>query len=495
MTPTSEQEAIIQAGLNSTSNLMIQAYAGCAKTSTLEMLAHALPPGPALALAFNVKIKKELEKRLPKSVEVMTLNGLGHRAFGKSISPRLIVEANKLGTIITATAKALGIPLPGDDWMNVKTLVTNAMQIGVVPEKYPQKGLVPDIMETWDDLCFDGDIPFSENLCNFARMVLLESVKQSFQGLISFDDQIYMSCLYNGAFPRFPLVFVDEAQDLSPLNHIQVKRTAAARLVVVGDIKQAIYGFRGADTQSMQNLRKLREDWIDLPLHQTFRCPKVIVVRCQDHAPGFRAAEANHEGEILDWTLQPWQASSLPSELAILCRNNAPLLAVAFKLLRQGTACTMLGRDIGKGLLTLAKKIMPLDETPAKACGELIDEWAEREAEKALAHSHDRKLAGIKDKAECLLAVLDFGNAKNAGELRKSIQTLFSKENSPVVLGTGHRAKGLEWTNVMHLDPWRIPSRFSMKNPAALEQEMNIKYVIDTRAKHTLILANLEDFT
>jgi hypothetical protein len=45
----------------------------------------------------------------------------------------------------------------------------------------------------------------------------------------------------------------------------------------------------------------------------------------------------------------------------------------------------------------------------------------------------------------------------------------------------------------VHLDPWRIPSRYA-KTPAEIEQEHNLQYVLETRTKHTLILANVKDF-
>jgi hypothetical protein len=44
--------------------------------------------------------------------------------------------------------------------------------------------------------------------------VLTDSIRLAYEGQIDFDDQIYMPTLFGGTFPRFPLVMVDEAQDL-----------------------------------------------------------------------------------------------------------------------------------------------------------------------------------------------------------------------------------------------------------------------------------------
>ena len=85
-TPTDEQQAIIDAACGRSQSLMIRAYAGCAKTSTLELLARALPAAlQILYIVFNVKNKKEAEARFPPNVVVKTINGLGHAAWGRAL--------------------------------------------------------------------------------------------------------------------------------------------------------------------------------------------------------------------------------------------------------------------------------------------------------------------------------------------------------------------------------------------------------------------------
>jgi superfamily I DNA/RNA helicase len=285
---------------------------------------------------------------------------------------------------------------------------------------------------------------------------------------------------------------VDEAQDLSPLNHIQIKFCAAGRLICVGDSRQAVYAFRGADSSSMDNLRALRNDWIDLPLSTTFRCPKVIVNRQQTHAPGFQAHHTNIEGEFIDSTNKPWKIPA--GKVAILCRNNAPLMACALRIIRSGVGCTVLGSELGKGLVNLSKKIVESDSMPSPSAMEKINNWASNEVAKALANGKESHADLITDKAECLRAVIT--ECKTIGEARSILETMFSKDNLRITLSTGHKAKGLEWPTVIHLDPWRIPSKFAKKpgNTVALEQDLNLRYVIETRAQEKLILANLEDF-
>jgi hypothetical protein len=319
-------------------------------------------------------------------------------------------------------------------------------------------------------------------------------------------------------FPRFARVFGDEAQDFSPLNHIMLRKSAAGRLLLAGDRKQAIYGFRGADHSSMDNIKSIRPEWTELPLATTFRCPQVIVDRQQQHAPGFTAWHTNAIGQFINWAIKPgagtpaheWTWATVQStvestqlsnpSIVVMCRNNAPLLKFAFMLIRQGIGPVMLGRDIGKGLLALVKKLLPLPATPIDQCITAIAEWQSNETVKANGQGNTSKLAAINDRAESLLAVAESSGANTAQELAAAITLLFDRTSGHVTLTSGHRAKGFEWDVGIHLDPWRLPSKQSRRAAAsgdyrALEQEHNLQYVMETRVRHTLINASLQDFS
>jgi len=496
-TPTPEQSAIVDAAVSSPVNLMITAYAGCSKTTTLELIARALPPKRSLILAFNAKNKKEFEKKFPKHFTCLTLNGLGHRAWASAVGRKLTLESNKLGDIISAQIKEREDSR--ELWNDARVLVSRAMSRGLVPESTPGRGLMPDNPDSWQELCDELWIESTPELLSLARAVLLESIRQSYAGLISFDDQIYMSALFGGVFDRYPLVMVDEAQDLSPVNHVQLRKAASGRLIVVGDPKQAIYAFRGTDSSSMAKIKALRAGWQELPLATTFRCPEVIVERMQDHAPGFQAYGTNPKGRVislLDWTWKDIETLIPPhGHPAVLCRNNAPLLSLAFKLIRQRVSVVFLGRDIGKGLIALSKKILPDNDTLAEECSDKINDWAQGEIAVALANNREAKAESILDRAQCLLAVLESGKVASARELREALTELFAREVGKVTLSTGHRAKGLEWDLVLHLDPFRIPSpKARAHGGSALEQELNLLYVLETRTKSVLVNARLEDF-
>ena len=262
----------------------------------------------------------------------------------------------------------------------------------------------------------------------------------------------------------------------------------------MGDPRQAIYAFRGADSASMANIKSLKTDWIELPLNTTFRCPQSVVARQWDHAPQYVAAPSNPKGEIIHLTNQPWTWAHVPTgTTAVLCRNNAPLVSMAFKLIREGIGVNMLGRDIGRGLSNVCKKLCKDLTTPLADFLPLLTEWKDRELSLAEVNQDANKAEGVTDKFECIIAVAEAKKPATLSDLVQELSFLFAKDSGLVTLATGHKSKGLEWDNVIHLDPWRIPSKYA-KTKSEIEQEQNLRYVLETRTKHTLILANLSDF-
>lgn len=524
LVPTVEQQAIINAVEQTKSNIMVKALAGTAKTTTAMMIANARPAG-GLYLAFGVDIKKEAEKKLPSTWSALTANGLGHRAFGKAIGKRLEVDGKKLGKIISRAAGQIS----SEEWDALRRLVTLAMQSGLIPKSYPHRPILDDTEQNWAELMESLWLSPDERTIAVARRILTESVKLSFAGIVSYDDQVYMSSMFNGVFPRFQNVILDEAQDLNILNHIQANRAAADRLYVFGDNLQSINAFRGAHSNSMGLIKALRKDWVDLSLTVSFRCPYVIVQRQHQRAPDFKAYELNPRGLVLNgsrhylrpneehfgtWTTSPrtggpqhpkcsWTWEDIRalehSEVTILSRNNAQLISMAFKLLRSRVGVKMLGRDIGKSLSMLSKKILPLDDIPLDTCRVLIEQWQDGEISVANANNAQEKIAGLRDRAESLLAVLDGAGIKDSGGLRFWLNELFSKDSGTTQLSTIHKFKGQESDVIIHLDPWRIPSRYAQQrkiegDPVPLEQEENLLYVCETRVKKVLVLANLEDY-
>ena len=509
--PTPEQLAIIDAAANSKSNLMVFAFAGTGKTTAIEFMVPHLPTRSVLLLAFNKKNCIDLERvfieprgqepPLAPWVTVRSFNALGHRAFASAIGRRLILDDKKISKLTTAYTKKLG-GVSDDEWGNLSNLVKRARMLGLVPQKYLQsrRSLLSDDSWGWESAAESINLELSEQLMVGAREILCGSIDLAQAGTIDFDDQIYMSVLFSGLYQKFDTVICDEGQDISHLNRLQLLKSCGKRLIVAGDQKQGIYAFRGADGESLKKIKEeVKGDWIDLPLTVTWRCPKVVVARQLDHAPTYTAAPEAPEGTLIDlqaeksWTIGSAEGALMPS--AILCRNNAPIISMAFALLRKRIGIKVLGREFGKSLTSLVKKISG-EATSLETFVPAFTAWKEKEVRLALAADKETKADRVTDQYESIMAVIEsLSTGAGAPELLFAIEQLFEKADGQIILSSGHKAKGLEWHTVLHLDPWRIPSRFAARNPIAMEQELNLRYVIETRAKNTLILANLEQFT
>lgn len=477
MTPTPEQAAIVAQARDSTDNILINALAGAAKTSTLVLIAEALTREPILSIAFNKRIAQEMEKRLPSHVKSATVNSVGHNAWAKATGRKLMLEKDKISNLLKEDMEAHRAARRQFPYFETIDALRKARILGYIPENaFPGISRVITTQEFADEL---EDEPDWTTL----NRVLVASIKTAYAGLIDFDDQIYMSTLFGGKFPEFPLVLVDEAQDLSPLNHLMLQRLVVKRLIAVGDPWQSIYAFRGAASDSMGRLREAFT-MKEMGLSVSFRCPRRIVERARFRAPNMQWFNAEPEGEVI--RLDRWSIADVPDGAAIICRNNAPLFKLAFLFLKQSRGVNLVGTDLGPQLVRALKKL-GLPAMPQIEVMNAIDAWAREKMRKAKVSAR----AAVADRAECLRVFASFG--PTLGGAIAHAEHLF-KAQGPIQLLSGHKAKGLEWDVVYHLDPWRIPSQYA-ETLEDQNQELNVRYVIETRPKQKLLLVDLERVT
>ena len=150
--PTPEQADIVSAARDTEDNLLISALAGAAKTSTLVLIAEALPSVRLLCLAFNVRIKKEMEKRMPDNATVMTLNGLGHRVWSDTIGRRLELNTSKTYGLTKAIVEDLG-PDDRKEAYEYFSDITKAIDLGKTCGYVPD-GAYGEAQRLMDDSAF-----------------------------------------------------------------------------------------------------------------------------------------------------------------------------------------------------------------------------------------------------------------------------------------------------------------------------------------------------
>lgn len=148
------------------------------------------------------------------------------------------------------------------------------------------------------------------------------------------------------------------------------------------------------------------------------------------------------------------------------------------QLLKRGVRARIKGRDIGRGILAVIKK---LHASNVAEIPQLLDVRTATELEKASSISNEDARAAriefVQDQAGIILALLE--GAATVEELCRRCEDLFSDdaEHGAVMCSSVHRAKGLETDRV-----YLIEETF---RTTSLE-EQNLRYVGITRAKHTL---------
>jgi superfamily I DNA/RNA helicase len=286
-------------------------------------------------------------------------------------------------------------------------------------------------------------------------------------------------------------VIVDEAQDTNPVRraiaHLALKD--GGRLYAVGDDAQSIYGFTGASVDAMDLIRR-GFNCRELPLTVSYRCARAVVERARTWVDHIEPSEFAPEGEVIDELPLAETLSRLEATDAILCRNTAPLVSVAYGLIARGRACRILGREIGEGLVNL------IENQRAQGIKGLLtklDVFKARECAKFIAKGEERRAEAVADRVDCIVTIIDALDEKSRTipALIAKIRGMFVDEKKGEVqtvltLCTAHKSKGKEWDRVAILCPDLMPSR-AARQDWQYQQELNLCYVAATRAKHTLI--------
>ena len=489
--PTSEQAAVIRAGVYTKDNLLINAYAGAAKTSTMVMLANQpqMKKITTLALAFNKKIAEEMAQRLPDNCVSMTLNGLGHRTWASHIGKRCRPNARRSFYILKDILAKASPEMRDSAYEHTNTILKTvglAKANGMVPDSFladKQSSMVsgvPNARRTLiDQEEFFSALPevLDPWVIELILSVLEQGIISAFSGDIDFDDQLYMPTLWGASFPNYRLTIVDEAQDLSPINHLMVKKIAGhhGRVIAVGDTFQAIYGFRGADSDSMTNMKTLFS-MKEKRLSVSFRCPKAVTKLARWLAPDMAYPDWAEEGIVT--TLADWTVEDLESNAVILCRNNAPLYNLAIKCIAEGRFAELVGNDLAKSLIARFKKLGPLT-MPFDHVIEALGMAEITQISKTREHGQ----RNVRDLYQTLRILA--GGGTTLSEIISYTEHITTMTGS-IKLMTCHKSKGLEFENVYILDK----ELFALKK---YPQDKNLLYVAQTRAQSKLAYIKSED--
>lgn len=312
---TDEQMAAINGVVSGTGHVSIKALAGTGKTHTLVECANRLDPTLSVAaVAYNRSIADELKTRMPAHVDCVTAHSLG-----KQLLPGATVNNQKVARILR------------------EKLHMSTFTVKKVSELVSKMKMGFDAKDANTRFKIEAT---PEQIKTAEKALQISDCDRT---TIDFDDMIRLSCKINN--PKYDVIFVDEAQDLSAIRRRLIINTLKpnGRIVYVGDPNQAIYGFSGADSRSMINFAKeLGGNVTEYTLTKTFRCAKAIVNHANELIPSLNLVTSNAQTGSVETSSEH---EFKPGDM-VLCRSNASLEIKTRHLLENGIPAFMLGRRI-----------------------------------------------------------------------------------------------------------------------------------------------------
>jgi superfamily I DNA/RNA helicase len=458
------QQAIFKEIASGSSNLIVVARAGSAKTSSIVEGCKYVPRNKSIIFcAFNKSIQMELKSRLGDYVRCSTLHSLSYQAV-KEKFPKIQIDQYKTNKI---TESLLGKSKNKSDLIYNLCKTVSLCKAALIDT--PSK--ISKLIEEYNiDFCNLEDKKFISHVCQILRKCKEDT------STLDFDDMIWFSFVHAIKPPTADFVFIDECQDLNP-SQIELALAAVkpgGRVVCVLDNFQCIYSWRGADPQVLDKLRaRLKAKELALPI--SYRCPKRIIYLAQKLVPDIQPFSASPEGEVHHINIKEIQKHTKPG-CFVLSRTNAPLIALCMKYVRQGIRANILGRDIGDDLSYMIRKS---NKKTVQSFLNWLDAWAEQENK--MLKKKGRSNFYVTDKVDCLQKLCD--GIDTLEEVQENIKVMFNdtEDEQVILFSTIHRSKGLERDDVFVLyDTLRHDT----------QENKNCNYISFTRAKKRLYLVS-----
>ncbi|MEO0728327.1 MAG: ATP-dependent helicase [Bacteroidota bacterium] len=545
---TPEQLAVFDFVQNGSGHGIIDAVAGAGKTTTIMRSTDYVPAeAKILFCAFNNSIAKEIAAKFRAQggnrVVVKTIHALGYNILkvnsGTGKAPQL--EDKKYPKLLKSEAvEEMLLPyyreiikinkLDPDDKYNRHNLYAIKKLMFLV------KSRLLDINQKYRaTLCAGEFEDFLALVLHFGIFNSVEAKKANFREevrqyylchellleagnelsqnspIVDFTDMLYLPYAWQ-QYPttKFDFVFIDECQDLSKSQLAVALKycKSSCRIMAVGDPRQSIYGFTGADIESFERVKNITKAR-PLPLTTCFRCPQQVI----ELARGIRAdisGSKTYPGVVK--TINAGQVVQLaqPNDM-IICRVKAPLVILVFQFIDQGIK-VRIHEDEARDFIAELKRLFKQEERQRKLSslrggfaelkGIVTKRWQyiiEKNAER-IVDATERDLH-ITNEKQYLEQRLEFLHKKSlqwatdcprVEDIMRRIYKFITHEGDAIKLSTIHRAKGLEENRIFVIDYDKLPYlRLEIKD-WEITQEINLKYVAITRAKEELYLVESE---
>lgn len=453
--------------------LVVEAGAGCAKTSTLELYAERNSSERMLYLAFNRSVKEEGEKRFPKNVQCKTTHGVAYSQFGVQFS-----KGSKLGTPRPTEVQRFfqGITVSGA-----------GLLLGTVSSFC--NSAAPFIDEEHALSAMSGRDSYTVGQVVDGARALWDMMQDMGNSAAKMPHDGYLK-LFQLSKPRlsYGVILLDEAQDANPVTLDIIGQQGRSKRVYVGDSHQAIYGFRGAvdALSSFDEATRMR-------LTGSFRFGSGIA--------GLSSAI------LLDWGRSEFPLQGLgqyetvfsvdrSKTHAFICRRNATIFDSAIMAARSRRPYGFVGGIEGYRFdmildvyHLMSGEISSIRDGYIRSFGR-FDEIV-RYAEEMDDGELKAVIKVIQEYGSEIPSLIDMvkSNAVHFGAVSTVHASILN--SGMIFFSTVHKAKGLEWMDIVLGDDFvKLELKPQKEGPPKYpdKEEINILYVAMTRAKRGLDL-------
>ncbi len=263
-------------------NAIVNASAGSGKTTVAihrikNLIDSGVPENKILFITFTVNASKEMKKRLSdligsdNNVFMGTIHSVSLKMLNKfSDRPYGIIDNFKQNMLFRNFAKEAGIIIdeefPLSDLLNDYGYCRNCEMDTTKIQEYFSKVYKDEIFEQFLEL-----VSIYEEYKTDNHMVDFDDMTIKFVNLMEENSSVLESIK-----KMFPYVLIDEAQDCNIVQHHFIDLITQKNTMLIGDIWQSIYAFRGANVDLYIEFYKKHDAKI-LFLDTNFRSSKEIV--------------------------------------------------------------------------------------------------------------------------------------------------------------------------------------------------------------------------
>lgn len=469
MKPTQQQLDCIEL-CKKEKKVKIGACAGAGKTSTLTMISNSLVE-PSIYVAFNKVTATEAQEKFPKHVTCQTTHSLAYRVFGSNLQHKLSRPkghyVNVAGTG-SEIARYYGLDSVQDYLGNfVATANAIGLYVKITVERFEQSADLNLSKHHVPQKDMEKLVKADNSIVGYvfknAQKLWKDRINPSSNVLCTHDTYLKMYQLSKPTLP-YSIVYLDEAQDTTPCVMDIINNQKSAKIILVGDRRQAIYGWRGANNAMASVV------CAESPLSMSFRYGQGIA----DVATAVLHNDMLIKGRPDLSSVVGFNTVDRQLPYMYLFRTNAMLLLEAVKAIDSGEKVKV---EIDtKDFVKILQSAQALYNDKPK------DVKHERVLPYASWYNMKEEGNEIGGELKRIVSIVECGQAQH---IISVLEDYVTPVNAVATYTTAHKAKGREHDQVILADDFQTNySKGDWKGVP--EPEENLLYVAVTRSQRVL---------